>query len=150
MLAARARTEQELRAALQRRGFSSSHVDEVVREMTRLGYLDDPKTAQRWAEYDAESGQWGVLGIARRLASRGLDPDLAAASARAACEGRDEFGVALAIARRKIAAEGPTSAGDDRALERVKRHVAGMLERRGFTTETIARVIREAFSGHGE
>ena len=90
LLAYSSRTEQEISAALLRRGYEPREVDEAVSEMKRLGYVDDESAAQRWAENAAADSRWGVAGIARRLAGRGIDPDLAHQAAKRAYDGTGE------------------------------------------------------------
>lgn len=144
LLSYSARTEQELHAALLRRGYSEGEVADTMSRMKDLGYVDDPATARRWAESAAGDRRWGVAGIARRLAQRGIDPDLAAESARQAYEetGGEEYEVALELAKSRIDGDTPE---DHEERERQMRRLAGFLQRRGFGAETVARVLRQLF-----
>lgn len=144
LLAYSSRTEQEISAALLRRGYEPREVDEAVSEMKRLGYVDDESAAQRWAENAAADSRWGVAGIARRLAGRGIDPDLAHQAAKRAYDGtgKSEYDVALELATKRVGARSESSPEE---REREMRRLAGFLQRRGFGAETIARVLRELF-----
>ena len=142
LLAIQARTESGLREALLRRGYSAEHVALVMAEMARLGYIDDVAAASRWAEHAAGERRYGVLGIAVKLSSRGIDPLLAAQAAQAAyeSEGLDEYEVARGLAAGRISAD---ELCDDERRERVLRRVARFLEHRGFRADTISRVVRD-------
>jgi regulatory protein len=142
LLAIQARTESGLREALLRRGYSAEHVALVMAEMARLGYIDDVAAASRWAEHAAGERRYGVLGIAVKLSSRGIDPLLAAQAAQAAyeSEGLDEYEVARGLAAGRISAD---ELCDDELRERVLRRVARFLEHRGFRADTISRVVRD-------
>ncbi|HOI36104.1 MAG TPA: regulatory protein RecX [Bacillota bacterium] len=142
LLAIQARTESGLREALLRRGYSPEHVAEVIAEMVRLGYIDDVAAASRWAEHAAGQRRYGVRGIAARLTGRGIDPLLAAEAAQEAYEAEeaDEYQVACDLAAARIS---PGELSDDELRERALRRVARFLERRGFGSDTISRVVRD-------
>jgi regulatory protein len=142
ILSVRARTEKELRDSLAKKGFSPVHIDDAVAEMIRRGYIDDVDAANRWASSCVEERRYGARGIALRLVRRGIDPDLADRAARLAYEaaGLQEFEVALELAERRVGTEEFTN---DDSRRRAVRRVAGLLARRGFGTEAIARVVRE-------
>lgn len=144
LLSYSSRTEQELNAALLRRGYSEGEAAEALAQMKRLGYIDDAGTARRWAESAAGGQRWGVAGIAMRLARRGIDPELADTSARQAYEetGSDELSVALELARSKFDVG---AAEDHQERERQMRRLAGFLQRRGFSSETVSRVLKQLF-----
>jgi len=141
LLAVQARTQSGLREALLRRGYNTEHVDQVMAEMMRLGYIDDVAAASRWAEHAAGQRRYGVRGIATRLSERGIDPLLAAQAAQAAyeAEGADEYQVALDLAAARVSSR---ELDDDELRERAVRRVARFLERRGFGADTISRVVR--------
>lgn len=146
LLSYASRTEQELYAALLRRGYDEGDAAGALAHVKRLGYVDDAETARRWAESAAEDGRWGVAGIARRLANRGIDADLADSSARQAYDeaGSAEYDVALQLARARL--DGIDVDSEDReGRERHMRRLAGFLTRRGFGVETVARVLKQLF-----
>lgn len=142
LLAFQARTESGLRSALLRRGYSPEHVDLVMAEMVRLGYIDDAAAASRWAEHAAGERRYGVRGIAVRLTNRGIDPLLAAQAAQAAyeAEGVDEYLVARDLAAGRVSSD---ELSDDELRERAVRRVARFLQQRGFGADTILRVVRD-------
>lgn len=144
LLAYQSRTEAELVNALARRGHAPDKIDQAMADMKRLGYIDDEATAKRWAEHAAEDRRYGIAGVSRRLTNRGIPPELAEQAAREAYDltGQSEEDVALGIARRRVAdSEWPSPQERDREMRRL----AGFLQRRGFGSDTIAKVLRELF-----
>ncbi len=144
ILSVRARTEKELRDALSKKGHDSAVIDDIVGEMIRCGYIDDVDAAHRWAAMCVNERRHGAKGIAMRLVRRGIDPDLADEAARSAysAAGLEEFEVALELAEKRVKDD---DLCDDKARLRSQRRVAGFLARRGFRSDTIARVVRELF-----
>ena len=68
----RERTERELREHLEARDFAHGIVEEAVAELCELGYVDDARYAQLFAQDKRELEGWGSERIARALRERGL------------------------------------------------------------------------------
>lgn len=144
LLAYQSRTEAELVNALARRGHAPDKIDKAMADMKRLGYIDDEATAKRWAEHAAYDRRYGIAGVSRRLMNRGISPELAEQAAREAYDsaGQSEEDIAVGIGLRRI--EGREwKSPQERDGE--MRRLAGFLQRRGFSSDTIAKVLRKLF-----
>src|SRR3954470_15202205 len=132
LLAARSRTEAELRGGLEKRGYTSAEVQAAVARVRELGYLDDGEVARSRA---------------RSLLGRGAAPRLAARRLEAQ-------GIAPAEARTAVDGEaGPEGESGllDRALERrvkgrkldqtEKQRVFRSLVQKGFRASAVARKL---------
>src|SRR5436190_6447696 len=75
-LAARERTEHELRAFLERRRVDPDVIDEVVAAVVAEGLVDDAGYARRFAEDRRLLDRWGNERIARDLVRRGVEREL--------------------------------------------------------------------------
>jgi regulatory protein len=132
-LSRRDRTVAEVRERLQADEIDADVVDEAIDELTRQGYLDDARYAQRFAEDRRAIDAWGVERIERRLMAVGVEPALIAAALgdRGAAE---ELEAALVVLRRRF----PRAPTDDRDRERA----LGMLVRKGYDVELAYDAIR--------
>ena len=142
-LAARARTEAQVRARLSRAGLEAV-ADEVVAWLLGLGYLDDAAYARARARSLVAPGRLGPRLAERRLVAEGVSPERArdaVASALAEAGGGAGGGAAevvlcQALARRRAPGE-DLGALDERARARLARFLLG----RGFAGPVVARVL---------
>jgi regulatory protein len=107
--------------------------DQVVTELIELGYLDDARYAQRFAEDRRRLDGWGSERIARRLRELGIDRDHSDA-ALAAQDPEEELAAAVELLRRRCPDPPATRAERDRAL--------GILVRRGYAPDLAFDALR--------
>jgi regulatory protein len=140
-LAARARTEAQLRARLARAGLEEA-ADEVVEWLRGLGYVDDAAYARARARSLLAPGRAGPRLAERRLLAAGVPAERARAAVAEATaeagaeegEGAGELALCRALARRR--------APDPEALdERGRARLARFLLGRGFSGAVVARVV---------
>lgn len=130
VLGYRARSEQEMRRKLQRKGFSALVTDRTLMELTRLQLLDDREFTRSWVT--TRTG-YGPVRLKYELRQKGIDADLAEENITALRSEDDDFAMAWRLAR-KAQREG--AARDRAALMRMRQ----MLLRRGFTRDVVNRV----------
>lgn len=149
LLAARPRTETEIRRRLEREGLSEV-APEVVAWLVRLGYLDDAAYARDRARSLLAPGRLGPRLAERRLASAGIasaDARAAVAAALAqsdlpgASGGGDAAEAALARALAEKRTRGAPLAG---LGERERARLARFLLGRGFSGHAVSRVLEVA------
>jgi len=75
LLRHRDRTSQEIRAKLSDRGFSGSEIDLVLASLTRSGYIDDSRVADRAAERALHEHSVGRLKLEHDLRARGASDE---------------------------------------------------------------------------
>lgn len=140
-LAARARTEAQLRARLARDGLDAE-ADATLEWLRGLGYLDDAAYARARARALVAPGRLGPRLAERRLQGEGIPAAEARAAVAAALahEGGDartaELDRCRDLALRRSRGAAP-AALDDRALARLSRFLLG----RGFSPAVVARVL---------
>src|SRR5664279_124779 len=71
----RERSEQELRAQLERKGVSADTADTCLTELTAQGYVDDGRYALMFVHDKRELEGWGNERIRRGLTERGIGRD---------------------------------------------------------------------------
>jgi len=129
----RDRTVAEVRRHLERKRVEPAAIDGALAELGRLGYLDDARYAQRFAEDRRRLDAWGAERIGRRLVALGVPPEVAAA-AIGTNDDHDELAAAVDLLRRRIGRPPETDRDRERAL--------GLLARRGYELELAYDAVR--------
>jgi regulatory protein len=132
-LGRRDRTAAEVRERLEAEKIDAEVADEAIAELTRQGYLDDARYAQRFAEDRRTIDAWGAERIERRLSAVGVDPALIAV-ALGERDGAEELEAALAVLRRRF----PRAPADDRDRDRA----LGILVRKGYDLDLAYDAVR--------
>jgi regulatory protein len=132
-LGRRDRTAAEVRERLEAEKIDAEVADEAIAELTRQGYLDDARYAQRFAEDRRTIDAWGAERIERRLLAVGVDPALIAV-ALGERDGAEELEAALAVLRRRF----PRAPADDRDRDRA----LGVLVRKGYDLDLAYDAVR--------
>ena len=136
LLSIRSRSDQELRRALGRAGFSESTVEQVCSQLRQQRLLDDREFAVDWTQSRMQSRPRGKRLIERELRTRGVaDEDAAAATSDI-----DDDATALALARRRAR----LMQGLDR--QTFVRRLSNYLYARGFSGETVSRAVTAVLS----
>ncbi|MEI7703830.1 MAG: regulatory protein RecX [Deltaproteobacteria bacterium] len=134
ILAARPRTEAQMRERLVRAGFADE-ADGVVAWLRELRYLDDAAFARDRAASLTAVGRLGPRLAERRLVAAGIAPEDARRAVREAIGG-DEIARCRTIAQRR--ARGELGKLDPREMARLSRFLLG----RGFSGQTVSAVLR--------
>lgn len=139
LLAARARSGRELQLRLRRAGAPAETIAKAIDRLVALGVLDDQAFARILAQSRVVKGGASRRHIARELQRRGIgrrEADEAIDGVLAEVD-LDEAAAARAVAERRLRA----MRGLDAATTRRRLH--GFLARRGYDSDTIARVLRD-------
>ncbi|MDC0714466.1 regulatory protein RecX [Stigmatella sp. ncwal1] len=136
LLAMRARSQQELRLALQRKGFSEAIQEQALEKLKGYGYLDDKRFAQDRAASLLSRGRLGPQAVLQRLQAHGLEAEVAREAVSSAA-GAVAFD-ALAAARHVLERRGLLG----RPLEPKEQARAGrLLHSRGFSADVIRQLL---------
>ena len=134
----RERTEAEVEAFLERRGFDGDVIADVVRALREEGLVDDAGYARRFADDRRLLDRWGNERIARDLERRGIERELV--DQALAGHGRDdELEVAVELLDRRF----PLPFDGDRERDKAWR----MLVRRGYEPELAYSAVRRHEQG---
>ena len=129
----RDRTVDEVGGMLLGKRVEPAVADQVVTELIELGYLDDARYAQRFAEDRRTIDAWGAERIERRLRALGVAPEHVAAALGEQDHGA-ELDAAIALLRRRVPTAPATPRERDRAL--------GILIRKGYDLELAHDALR--------
>lgn len=132
----RPRSRYEVLTRLRQKGFSQEIVESVLEQAVRTGIVDDAKFAQLWVEDRLARRPRSRRLLERELRAKGIAPEhIQRAIARA---GLDEE----TLVRQLIAERLPRLHSLDEQTR--LRRLAGFLRRRGFSEQTIRRVLKES------
>ena len=145
LLEVRPRAENEIRDRLRRKQFAPDQIDGVVVRLRELGLIDDAQFARLWVANRAATRPKGALLLRRELMSKGVDREVAAEVVTSAVDANMESAaceqVARQVARRYTAVP-------DRAT--FQRKLGSLLQRRGFTWETVRPILEQLWQERGE
>jgi regulatory protein len=136
MLTYRDRSRQEIRDKLEQKGISSPVIEKVVTILSDYGYLNDRTFAQRLARNLLETKYWGFSRIGAALRDRGVAPELIQETVSQLKEDHSEEETALQLLKRRF-----SHFASQEASSKEKRRIIQFLKRRGFSWDTISRVL---------
>lgn len=152
LLGRRARTADELRRKLRRKGFAAKRVDECLERLEDKGLLNDSAVAAAFVRDRLRHRPRGRTRLASELRAKGVASDLAFATIEQVFEDDDvsEESLAKEAAEAWVARQGQRTLGSLAAAmatpeyRKARRRLYGYLARRGFRGETLGVAIEHA------
>ncbi|MFQ3662707.1 MAG: RecX family transcriptional regulator [Chloroflexaceae bacterium] len=144
LLTARPRSSAEIRQRLRQKGFGSAAVAQTLERLLTTGLLDDAAFSRYLIENRQTFRPRGARALRAELRQKGVDREtIEAAMAACAGDADAERARALAVARAAL----PRYAGaPDRAT--FDRRLGGLLQRRGFSLDTIRPILAILWHEH--
>ncbi|NQU73155.1 MAG: regulatory protein RecX [Candidatus Omnitrophica bacterium] len=135
----RPRSTEELTERLKNRGFLGETIKQVISEFTDSGLLDDTKFSRLWVNSRMASNPKGVTLLKRELKSKGMKRELIEKIIEETKKDYNEYEVVKRLADARM--------GQLKGLNQTtaKRRLFGFLKRRGFTFDTIMKVLEQEF-----
>jgi regulatory protein len=133
-LARRDRTVAQVEQYLASKGASPFQVQQTVRRLSDLSYLNDYAYAQRWVDSRLAVRPMGGEGLKAELQAKGISEALAA---RVTAE-------ALRVIDERILAQRALQAAQRHGRRLTSSQMVRLLRQRGFSEETIDRMIEES------
>jgi regulatory protein len=135
LLSYRSQTSDELRDRLRQRGFTTTIIAEVVRQLESDGYIDDRRVALDWARYRLQAKPLGRRRLAWELQRRGIPSELLDEVLREVYSEFDEAMLAEQAARKRLRSmELPYSA---RERQRFARYLMSL----GFEADIVVATL---------
>jgi len=134
LLSYRARSRKEMAEKLERKGFESGQIEDVIKLLETAGLINDRALAADLLRYSVERKSLGKKGIRLFLARRGIERELID-KVMSAHSPESEESSALEFAERRL------KTLKNYPPEVVKRRLWGMLQRRGFSSEVVNKTI---------
>ncbi|MGQ9678596.1 MAG: RecX family transcriptional regulator [bacterium] len=130
----RARSEKELRQRLEKKGWTPAVIEEVIKNLKKTGLVDDEKLARRFVHDRITVGHKGKSRVKAELNRLGIAKEKIEQALK---EAPDETEAAQMVLDHFL----PRYQNLDPITK--KRRLAGLLARRGFSLETINRLMKE-------
>ncbi len=137
MLAYRGRSRQEITDKLREKGFSPIIIEDTLDYLESFGYVNDQSFALELATALFAHKGWGFRRIVYTLRSRGIPADVVHDTIASLSRSHSEEETALAIVKRRFSHIDFRSASP-----KERQRVASFLQRRGYSWDTINRVMR--------
>lgn len=136
LLTVRDRTCAELTRLLAARGFDQADVQVALDRLKEQGYLDDERFATTWARSRIRTKPMGPYRLSKELEAKGVDDQFVRETLKDIYDEGEE-----PVARRAMA--GKLSALGRLSVASRTLRVAQFLQRRGFSSEVIWRLLHE-------
>ena len=129
------RSSQEVRVKLKDKGYNEASINVVIQRLVEQRYIDDEVYASALARQRIRSNKKGPLWVRRELSQKGID-QTSVEQAMTQFNKSDEYDQALELASkrwRSIKGELP---------DRIRK-IMSLLQRRGYTSDTIRKVTQQ-------
>ncbi len=143
LLGYRARSREELRQRLERKGYEAELVVEVLESLTRGGFLNDQEFSEAWVAGRTGSRAMGPVRLAAELRSKGVDKETIQ-EALAPLDDDAQLRLAVEVAQKRA---GRLSSEEPREA---RKKLAAMLIRRGFGWQVAAKAVNAVLSADDE
>ncbi len=142
-LETRPRSRAELAAVLDRHRIDQEVAEVVLNRLAEVGLVDDRAFAAMLVSAAQVNRGLGRRALAHELRRRGVDPEISSVALQAV-DGDDEEATARSLVRRRLAAM------DDLPTPVRARRLAALLDRRGYPSDLVLRVVMEELEGSVE
>lgn len=136
LLTARDLSVSALRQKLLQRKCASDEVENCLVRLQKERFLDDRRYAGQIVEYALASGRYVGYRLRQELKRRGISPELIAELTADKTEQQKELELATALIRNRY-----PDYDVQKYDERLRRRIAGFLQRRGFASTTISSIL---------
>lgn len=139
-LGVRAQSSEELRTKLRRRASLASDVDSTITRLKEIGYLDDARFAQSYANARLENEGFGKTRVLNDLRQRRVTGNMADAAVQQTFEGKEEDALVDAFIQRRM----PRVARGEKLKEQKDLAAAyRKLLRAGFSSGVALRALKK-------
>ena len=134
-LANRDRSARETADHLKKKGLKEAVVQETLSHLKEANYLDDRRFAEHWSRTRAENRQYGRFRLRQELLGKGVSRELIDETLDTLFESVREIDLARAVVEKKLPAM------QDLDADKRKRRLTGLLQRKGFSSDVIYKVL---------
>jgi len=131
------RSRNEIIRYLKKKKFSESAVDETLTFLENNEYINDERFAMQFGRSRIVNKKIGRLRLGLELKGKGLERQIIEETLNSLYEEYDEKKIALSCAKKKIATYSSSNS------ERDRRRIAKFLERKGFPSGIIYKVVTQ-------
>jgi len=137
-LSYRPRSKKEVERKLKEKKISGENISSIISLLEKNHYLNDREFTLNWVKYRMENRPSGRRSLEYELREKGVDSEIIKDSLDEVYTGEfDEYEVAVRLAEKKISSLNKRKIEDNV----IKRRLFSYLQRKGFSYDTIERVI---------
>ena len=137
-LSYRPRSKKEVERKLKEKKISGENIVSIISLLEKNNYLNDREFTLNWVKYRMENRPLGRRSLEYELREKGVDSEIIKDSLDEVYTGEfDEYEVAVRLAEKKISSLNKRKIEDNV----IKRRLFSYLQRKGFSYDTIERVI---------
>jgi len=137
-LSYRPRSKKEVERKLKEKKISGENIVSIISLLEKNHYLNDREFTLNWVKYRMENRPLGRRSLEYELREKGVDSEIIKDSLDEVYTGEfDEYEVAVRLAEKKISSLNKRKIEDNV----IKRRLFSYLQRKGFSYDTIERVI---------
>jgi len=137
-LSYRPRSKKEVERKLKEKKISGENIVSIISLLEKNNYLNDREFTLNWIRYRMENRPLGRRSLEYELREKGVDSEIIKDSLDEVYTGEfDEYEVAVRLAEKKISSLNKRKIEDNV----IKRRLFSYLQRKGFSYDTIERVI---------
>jgi regulatory protein len=140
----RKRSEKEIITKLKQKDYEEAEIEETLVKLRELGFIDDADFAQSLINDRRNFNKVGKRMLVQELRAKGINGEIIDEMVSLNATDESEFDNALALAEKKAAA----LAGQD--SQAIKHKLYQFLLRKGYSSHSIARVLRHLALGGNE
>jgi len=144
-LSYRPRSKKEVERKLKEKKISGENIVSIISLLEKNNYLNDREFTLNWIRYRMENRPLGRRSLEYELREKGVDSEIIKDSLDEVYTGEfDEYEVAVRLAEKKISSLNKRKIEDNV----IKRRLFSYLQRKGFSYDTIERVIENILDLH--
>lgn len=140
-LSYRNRSQKELEQKLKEKGFKKDIIQKTIAYLQERNYINDREFARQWGKSKIAQNFYGKYLLEREFHQKGIDSDTSNEVIEELYSEADEVKIAeqLSIKKMKLYRNLET--------EVAKRRLVSLLQRKGFNTDIILKVIKKVLNG---
>ena len=139
LLSIKSRTKKEIIDKLKRKEYNIDIINEAIKEVEELDYINDKKYALDFASDSLNFKKYGKNLVKRKLFLKGIDKNTIDETIEKVFGKVNEFDMAYDLAKRKLRSYGKK---DNKTLAR---RLQGFLIRRGYSFDAAIKTIKKIF-----
>jgi len=138
LLSYKARSEQDIRDKMSKRGYSEKAIEEAIKYLRDQKYIDDEEFAKNYIRSSIINKKLGYNRIKNELLQKKVEGKIVEAVFDELIDNDDEYERALELAIKK---RNTTYKNDD--IQSAYRKLGGFLQRKGYSTDVVIKVLKE-------
>lgn len=141
LLSYRNQSRKELGQKLKKKGFNNNVIQQTITYLQERNYINDLEFARQWGQSKISHNSYGKYLIERELKQKGVDSNIVQEIIEELYSHTDELKIAEKLTLKKMKVYKNLDA------ETAKRRLGNLLQRKGFSSETVFKIMAKFLNG---